>query len=52
MYCRYLLILLISPYKALWAIAGASHQNFHQYARAEYEKRILSFFKTHLKNAI
>ena len=38
--------------KAFWAIPGASHQNFHQHVREDYEKRILSFFKTHLKNTI
>lgn len=34
--------------KRLWLIEGAKHQNFHLYAKAEYEKRILEFFGVHL----
>lgn len=34
--------------KQLWLIKGAKHQNFHLYAKAEYEKRILEFLGAHL----
>jgi pimeloyl-ACP methyl ester carboxylesterase len=34
--------------KRLWLIEGAKHQNFHLYAKAEYEERILEFLGVHL----
>ena len=34
--------------KELWYIAGASHVNFHKFAKKEYEMRVLEFFKMYL----
>jgi fermentation-respiration switch protein FrsA (DUF1100 family) len=35
--------------KQIWHIEGAPHQNFHQYAGEEYEKRVLSFVRRYLE---
>ncbi|MGY6276898.1 alpha/beta hydrolase [Methylomonas sp. MgM2] len=34
--------------KELWLVQGAHHQNFHRYAPAAYERKILSFFDKYL----
>jgi alpha-beta hydrolase superfamily lysophospholipase len=36
--------------KELWIIQGARHQDFHRYARAEFERRVGDFFKARLRN--
>jgi uncharacterized protein len=36
--------------KELWVIPGARHQDFHHYARAEYERRVVEFFRATLRN--
>ena len=36
--------------KELWVIPGARHQDFHHYARAEYERRVVEFFRAKLRN--
>ncbi len=35
--------------KSLWLVDGAIHQNLHQFAKIEYEERILEFFGRYLK---
>jgi alpha-beta hydrolase superfamily lysophospholipase len=35
--------------KELWVIPGARHQDFHHYAKAEYEQRVLDFLKSKLR---
>jgi alpha-beta hydrolase superfamily lysophospholipase len=35
--------------KSLWVIKGARHRNFHRYAGREYERRVLAFFRQHLR---
>lgn len=37
--------------KQLWLIEGAQHQNFHLYAKAEYEKQVLAFFRVYLQGS-
>ena len=37
------------PPKELWVIKGAHHQDFHQYARADYETRVLAFLHTYMR---
>ena len=34
--------------KELWVVEGAAHVDFHRFAGAEYERRILDFFKHNL----
>lgn len=34
--------------KDFWLIEGAAHQDFHRYAAADYENRVLSFLGEHL----
>lgn len=34
--------------KEFWAVQGAAHQNFHRYAPAQYEARVLNFFERFL----
>src|SRR5262245_8249249 len=36
--------------KELWVIAGANHVDFHRYAPAEYERRVLDFLRPLLKS--
>jgi len=36
--------------KEYWELAGAGHQDFHAFARAEYEKRVLEFLKRCLRD--
>lgn len=36
--------------KTLWMVKGAKHQNLHQYAPQDYERRVLQFFRKHLQN--
>ena len=36
--------------KQYWEIKGAGHQDFHKYARQEYERRVLEFFGHYLRN--
>jgi pimeloyl-ACP methyl ester carboxylesterase len=36
--------------KELWVIPGARHQDFHGYAKAEYERRVLDFLKARLRD--
>ena len=35
--------------KELWIIPGARHQDFHRYAREEFERRVGEFFKARLR---
>jgi uncharacterized protein len=35
--------------KELWIVAGAGHIDLHGVQKEEYERRVLSFFSTHLK---
>ena len=35
--------------KTFWVLEGARHQNFHLYARQDYERRLLKFFGQHLR---
>jgi fermentation-respiration switch protein FrsA (DUF1100 family) len=37
-----------TPPKELWIIENAAHQNLHAVAGAQYEKKIVTFFKQHL----
>lgn len=37
--------------KQLWEVAGASHEDLHAYAPAEYERRVGSFLIEHLRGA-
>ena len=34
--------------KSLWVVEGARHGNLHQFAMADYERRILDFFRPYL----
>jgi fermentation-respiration switch protein FrsA (DUF1100 family) len=34
--------------KQLWIVAGAAHVDFHAYAKADYERRVLDFLRAHL----
>ena len=34
--------------KSLWILNGAAHVDFHEHAPADYEERVLRFFRTHL----
>ena len=36
--------------KELWIIAGAKHVDFHNFAPAEYEARVLDFLRRRLKS--
>lgn len=40
-----------SESKELWAVNDAAHVDLHQFARNEYERRILEFFGKHLRQA-
>ena len=35
--------------KEFWAVRGAAHQNFHRFAPAAYERRVLGFFDRYLR---
>ena len=35
--------------KTLWMVEGARHQDLHQYASQDYERRVLEFFSEHLQ---
>ena len=35
--------------KTVWVVPGAAHQNFHDFARAEYERRVLDFLARTLR---
>jgi len=35
--------------KELWVVAGARHVDFHRYATAEYERRVLEFLRENLR---
>ena len=35
--------------KELWIVPGAHHQDFHRYAREEFERRVGEFFKARLR---
>ena len=35
--------------KDFWAVEGAAHVNLHNYAKEEYERRVLSFLETNMK---
>jgi alpha-beta hydrolase superfamily lysophospholipase len=35
--------------KQFWAIEGARHEDLHQFARAEYERRVLEFLQKNLR---
>ncbi|MBT8447156.1 MAG: alpha/beta fold hydrolase, partial [Gammaproteobacteria bacterium] len=35
--------------KELWVVPGAKHQNYHEYARADYERLVLQFLRKHLR---
>ena len=35
--------------KELWIIPGAHHQDFHRFAREEFERRVAEFFKARLR---
>jgi pimeloyl-ACP methyl ester carboxylesterase len=37
-----------APPKELWAVGGAGHVNLHQFAKAEYERRIGDFLARYL----
>jgi len=34
--------------KQLWLVTGATHQNLHEFASGEYERKIAAFFSHHL----
>jgi fermentation-respiration switch protein FrsA (DUF1100 family) len=34
--------------KQSWFIEGAAHEDFHRYARADYEKRVIAFLNTNI----
>ncbi|HEX4824068.1 MAG TPA: alpha/beta fold hydrolase [Candidatus Polarisedimenticolaceae bacterium] len=36
--------------KEYWELAGAGHQDFHAFARAEYERRVLEFLQRNLRD--
>ena len=36
------------PPKELWEIAGARHEDFHRFAKEQYEHRVLTFFNTYV----
>jgi alpha-beta hydrolase superfamily lysophospholipase len=36
--------------KEFWAIEGAAHVNFHEFARRDYESRVLDFFDKYLRH--
>lgn len=36
--------------KSLWMVSGAKHQDFHRFIRSEYERIVLNFFATYLKD--
>ena len=36
------------PPKKLWELEGAKHEDFHRFAREQYERRVLTFFDTHV----
>jgi fermentation-respiration switch protein FrsA (DUF1100 family) len=38
-----------NPPKELWIIAGARHQDFHRFAREEFERRVGEFFRKNLR---
>ena len=38
--------------KQLWLVEGAKHQDFHRYANAGYERRVLDFFEKYLKSPV
>ena len=38
--------------KELWVVSGAGHQDFHSFAKSEYEQKVLSFFEHHLRNSL
>ena len=35
--------------KQLWVVPGAAHQDFHGFAREEYERRVLEFLERALR---
>lgn len=35
--------------KQFWIVAGAAHIDLHQFAKAEYERRLIQFFSEHLR---
>lgn len=41
----------VTSTKELWLVPGADHVDFHKYAKAEYERRVLAFFANHLKRS-
>ncbi len=38
--------------KQLWVVPDAIHQDLHHFARAEYERRVLTFFARHLAGPV
>jgi fermentation-respiration switch protein FrsA (DUF1100 family) len=39
-----------NPPKELWIVPGARHQDFYRFAGGTYERRVLDFLKTKLRN--
>jgi len=39
------------PPKQIWFVPGAAHVNLHDFARKEYERRVLDYFVTYLRPA-
>lgn len=38
--------------KAFWSVDGAGHDDLHEFARAEYERRVGAFLVRHLRDAV